>query len=243
MAPRTKIKWCDRNGLRRPTFPRNGSFRMPPSQRDSDAGCHDLSSTRDAQATRTWDGLITSRGTRRRFTERTVMPLGRGTRPHENGVESGYAGGARLAVREGRYWLWSLEAANEPGPGSYAPAPGAPGDEEPVGQTVSGAEAPTALAEPTQRDESGVHRPSGDGRGAGVGPRRKSPPSGGKGVVCARRRTNHPKIFRASQRPEKLRLTTVVSISYTNTASPETAPIRGDFGFSHPTGVQARTTR
>ncbi len=52
--------------------------------------------------------------------------------------------GVRAGPRTRPDRVWSLEAASELGRGRHAPAPGAPGDGEPVGETVGGARAPTA---------------------------------------------------------------------------------------------------
>ena len=66
------------------------------------------------------------------------MPL-RGTRPDENGVGMRYPGRGTISDGLRPICLWSLEAAEQAGPGLHGPDPGAPGDGEPAGQAVDGA--------------------------------------------------------------------------------------------------------
>jgi hypothetical protein len=113
------------------------------------------------------------------------MPL-RGTRPDENGVGAGYPG--RGTIRRGLRpcCLWSLEAAEQAGPGHYVPAPGAPGDGEPAGQAVDGAGAPIApgWVRPAAADREGIARRE-TVAGPEHAPAETRPRDGGKGVVCA----------------------------------------------------------
>ncbi len=93
------------------------------------------------------------------FPKRTVMPLGRGTRPHENGSHRVYPGGTRPGARPSS--LWCLGPGDEPGPdrdrrhvGPDPVAPGPPGEH--AEQTARCAEVAPGPRPSPSRDHSGA---------------------------------------------------------------------------------------